>query len=146
MSTKYILKQGDTLKRFMLSGVVAFTCKSEKTGRQHTFRVMKKNSRKGYPLFFVAVLFENSGCWKYLGAIYGNRWNFAFTKSSKKEDYYYFKIFQWIWDRVGKSIPISNVTFSYSGNCCKCGRSLKDTKSLEEGIGPVCKARLSKIM
>jgi hypothetical protein len=46
--------------------------------------------------------------------------------------------FNWFWKQVmGNTLP-DNIHLLHNGTCCRCGKTLTDSLSIERGIGPTC--------
>ena len=136
----YELRYGESLKRFILSGLVAFKVKSLKTKNSFLFKVQKVKSGT-YPRFSVYIWAD--GYWQYIGTIYENRLNFSWTRHSREKYKKFFEIFGWLWVRVGSGQRITTAQFTYSGKCARCNRQLKDPESIALGMGPNCRKALS---
>ena len=74
---------------------------------------------------------------EYVGAIKDNK-KFGATKKSLPVTDLRFKVFDWTWRHVfNNSLPKSLSVYHYN-TCSRCGRKLRDPKSIERGIGPEC--------
>ena len=113
-----------------------FTATSKKTNKDFTFRIARKEFKGNW----YTHLYVEQGYldWKHLG-------NFSNGKVYKKRELVDTPsaiAIAWILAKVeeGKSDLVdANVQITHLGNCLRCSRTLTDAKSIEIGLGPVCR-------
>lgn len=135
--------------RFFSGGRAIFTVDNGK-GTHYTFRI--GHTREDQPLF-VGLLTgpNNERDYTYMG-IYRPESHKSplsrgvkLTKSSKyTEDSLPVKVLRWSIKQVveGKPLP-EGYSIQHEGKCCCCGRALTDPESIELGIGPICREKVS---
>ena len=125
--------------RFMLAGKATFTVVREATDTHMAYTVRRTSwSDDEYWVFT---------CGKYLGMIKdeGERTHLRRTKKSKfKADTPQFRILDWTitalkhgWEKLDE------IELWHAGHCCRCGAELTTPESIADGIGPVCKKKMT---
>lgn len=107
-----------------------------RTGNQAKFRVIKSdvNSRGNF-IHFVHDLNPRRGR-SYMGMITKHN---NFVLQNKDEDTRESKIFAWVWSKLQAQELPDYIHILHEGHCSVCSRPLTDAKSLELGIGPICR-------
>jgi len=113
-----------------------FVAVSKKTGKDYTFKVVKKTFKDRQ--FYHCYVEVGYLSWRYLGHYWrgeilrkGGRVITSTTALS----------IAWIFNLVERRLyeQIKNsVEIWHTGNCARCGRTLTDVTSIKAGLGPVC--------
>lgn len=134
------------IKRYVLAGKAIFTIYNSSTRKRFTYRVTRSKAQNNF--WFVSVLTgpNNTKDYSYVGIIIATGYTYRFqtTKGSRfTNESTPVKAFYWFWNLIsqGKSLP-SQVKFTHSGYCGRCGRKLTTPSSIRAGMGPVCLASL----
>ena len=127
---------------FFEGGKAIFTVHNNK-GKHYTYKIQKKPK---WP-FCVYVLTgeDNTSNYTYLGTYNPRNFKVYLTGKSKyKEDSMIVKVVRWAITRVssGKPVP-EGYGIRHDGRCCRCGRLLTTPESIEAGIGPECRKKVS---
>lgn len=134
---------GDTVnvaREFVLAGNATFTVKNHQTGNEFTYRVVQNATDYNRP-HWVSVMFECE--YKNVGVIFDTV-NFRhYAKCHLLKTSPEWKAFNWVWDMLTNDTPMPEfVTLKHEGKCGRCGRKLRVTESIVNGIGPVCAKKL----
>ncbi len=124
---------------FIQAGDALFTLQGATS--RFTYRVSEKD---GDPdLTFVSVLSgpDNARDYSCIGTLRGPSKALAHTKRVTPTTPS-FKAFQWVYERLLRSLPIAPVRFYHHGVCGRCGRTLTTPESITRGFGPECIGKL----
>ena len=136
---------------------VLFTAKSLKTGNHFTFkraRDVVETPDGNVKMAFYSVLVghnnESPDAYAFFGTLFKNNktgkiW-FKHSKSNNcliSEDAPSVKAFGWLAKGTQEGWDLSSVELKQANKCVLCGRTLTDPDSIEYGIGPKCRAKLS---
>ena len=129
--------------RFFVGGRSVFTIDNGK-GTHYTFRIGRKTDTQP---FFVGILSgpNNENDYTYMGIYDPSTHNVRLTQKSKyNEESVPLKVIRWGIKQVveNKELP-SGYSIRHEGKCCRCGRTLTDPTSIELGIGPECRSKVS---
>jgi hypothetical protein len=113
-----------------------FTAKSLKTNKDFTYSIARKEfNGKWYTHLYVETEYLN---FQHLGTYSnGKVW-----KKRSEVDSLSAKAIAWILSNVEANrtdLVDTQVQITHLGNCLRCGRTLTDAKSIEIGLGPVCR-------
>ena len=109
--------------------------KNFKVFAQYDFKI----SCKDKDIWFIYGKQEGSD-WKYLGIVRGAGGEVCLTaKSEFREDSPIVLALKFVWNLKEES---DKIKIWHDGICSVCGRTLKDEKSVEIGIGPTCRENL----
>ena len=113
-----------------------FTATSLRTGKDFTFKIARKEFQgKWYTHLYVETEYLQ---FKHLGTYFGGKvW-----KKRSEVDTPSAKAIGWILANVEANrsdFVDSNVQITHLGKCLRCGKTLTDAKSIEIGLGPVCR-------
>lgn len=112
---------------------------SNPQGEHYTFKITKRS--KEAP-FFVTLLTgpNNTQDYTYLGIYIPQHQEVRLTAKSKyREDSTPVKVVRWAIKKVHEGTPLlPGYAIQHEGKCCRCGRMLTDSESIERGIGPEC--------
>ena len=131
------LKNQDALN-FITAGNSEFTFKNSKTCAEFSYKI--KISDDG-SVFFVRVLKDDS--YKYIGFIRSNKFGYT-NKSNLNQNDQEIKVFKWVFDKLIDNKLPEFIEVWHLGKCGKCGRKLKNSDSIDLGIGPECIKKLGK--
>lgn len=134
---------------YMTAGKAVLTVKSLVSGNHFTYRI---NPMKGNDMsFFVSLLTgPNNEAWgdfSYLGIMEMTPVSdlvFRTTaKSCAGNDAASVRGFKWLLNmlNLGKDFSAS-AEVGHEGRCGRCGRTLTEPKSIESGIGPICREKM----
>ncbi len=141
-TTRNRILTAENARAFLFAGNATFTIKSTRTGKHLTYKVRTSRSDlKQQGPHFVSLLTgpDNYSNYTYIGTVF-SRENFRITrKSTCSSSAPGFKAFQWLLVHLLANELPDVVEFWHEGKCCKCARKLTDPKSIELGIGPVCR-------
>lgn len=129
--------------KFFSGGRAVFTV-SNSTGIHYTFRI--GHSKPEQPLF-VGLLTgpQNDSDYTYLGVFKPEINEVRLTKASKyTPDSIPVKVINWAVKVVAsqKSLPVG-YSIQHAGKCCRCGRTLTTSESINRGWGPECDKYMS---
>lgn len=127
-----------TAFEFIVSGNSTVTLKSTKTEKHFTYKVKRAKDKN---IRFVSVLFgnNNDSDYKYIGCIFENGL-FKHTKRSNcSNNTTSFQSFRWAWEHIRRMNIPKFLEIWHEGKCGRCGRKLTDPKSIEIGLGPICR-------
>lgn len=102
----------------------------------------KVTSKKG-EVWFVYARLDHVEDWAYLGHLDEARVFHQGRKCEFNDSSPILKCFKYIWDLAHMEDLDSRIKIWHDGICSVCGRTLKDEKSVEIGIGPECLKSLS---
>ena len=132
----------EQLRRFIFAGLADFTVTNTKTGNVEEYKVVGHKDGKGW--FVKARSFDDEvehEVWDYMGVVWADKRDMVYiTKTSKMLNTdRSVQVFVWILSVLhsGKQFPDS-IVFYHNGTCARCGRRLKDDKSIERGFGSHC--------
>lgn len=136
-----LLKDKETIEKFLCGGKAYLTVVSNKTGVRRTYRI----EASGRGSYFVSALngSDNWTNYMYIGLI-TSQYVFLLTKGSKvsKKSICYIAfnhLIRCLWgDLSHKSVVDWGIEVYHEGKCGKCGRKLTVPKSIESGFGPEC--------
>lgn len=136
--TRHLLNDKTSALKYLLGGRALFTVESRKTGKWFTYKVLL--SRKYPQFYYVGVLTKNNK-FMYICCLYKLQ---SLLKAKKidirpLEDQY--KIFKWVYSTLILDKFPNNTNFYHHGTCAYCGRFLTTPKSIEYGVGPICRKR-----
>jgi len=144
---KQLINDIENIKNFILAGNATFTIKSKVSGTYFTFKVKKPTKKTPY---FVSLLNgpDNESNYQILGTIFVNDNKVIYKHNDKKsrvgKDSPSNKAFKWFFNSILNQKDITDrCEFYHEGTCARCGRKLTTPESVSEGIGPVCKKKLS---
>lgn len=135
------------IRLFVFAGNATFTLRSVETGARFTYKVRraKEENRSGTVPYFVSLLRgpSNEEDYAYMGII-DERGFHATTKSRVGTEAASHKAFQFLLARMrAGGSPCVTMEFWHEGRCCRCGRKLTVPESVQDGIGPECKGRMT---
>jgi hypothetical protein len=114
-----------------------FTAKSLRTNKDYTFQISRNEFQgKWYTHLYVETEYLH---FQHLGTYLNGK---VFKKRQVVETPSAIAI-GWILAKVeeGKADLVdANVQITHLGKCLRCGRTLTDAKSIEIGLGPVCRS------
>lgn len=130
----------------ILAGHCIFTAKSERTGKEFTYkitqcpddkhrwfvRVLKGNNKQNMRDYYLLCIISQY-CDSMIGRV--PDYNVYQTKNCIEPDKSYEAI-KYIVTHLPDEPP--NVTLYHEGRCARCGRRLTDTKSIKLGLGRSC--------
>ena len=112
-----------------------FTAKSRVTGKEYTFKVSRSNFKNNwYTHVYVEMGYQE---FTRLGTYFNGK----ITNKKVKVETPSAKAIAYILRRVQLNQFAdldNNVEIMHTGSCLVCGRTLTDSVSIENGIGPVC--------
>lgn len=140
------LQSAVEVAKYMLAGDAIFTVKNIKSGNHFTFKVTMCKST----LYWVSVLAGPDPAthyqYKYMGSIYfqmlrvGQKSRFTKTKGSQVSEHALsFQVFKAFFKILNEGRIAGGVEVWRAQNCGRCGRTLTDPVSIENGIGPICR-------
>lgn len=133
--------------KYILGGNATFTVVSNASQARFTYRVRRHAGGLPRPVLFVDVLTgpDNENDFVFIGTLLRNTLNWKRSeKSSIAALTPSVQVFSWIAKRaLADDRAFGMITFYHSGRCSKCGRMLTDPVSIETGLGPVCRERMS---
>jgi len=129
---------------FLTAGNAIFTV-SNSEGKHYTYRIRKPKPDAPY---FVQVLTgpDNTGDYTYMGIFNPQPTEpsqiLKLTQKSKmNSDSIPVRVFRWAATLLKNNMPLpEGYAIQHEGRCCRCGRTLTVPESIEDGIGPECKA------
>lgn len=132
------------LLKLCMAGKAILTAKSKLTGVSFTFK-FKLNRPK--TLAWVSVLSgpDNQNDYTYVGVLKDGMYGHS-QKSDYPTDAPSVKALRYIFTTLSKNdFPKldSTVEFWHAGYCAVCGKLLTDATSIQLGVGPKCKTRIS---
>ena len=135
----------ENAKAAILAGKAKITIKNSVTGNHFTYNVKRAVDAQNNPtgLWFVSVLVgpDNRTNYKYAGIFNMNRQLTVTKKSKIGAEAPSFRVFGTVLNTLFADTLNSIVEIWHEGNCCRCGRKLTHTESIETGIGPECSKR-----
>jgi hypothetical protein len=124
--------------KFFSAGRAVFTVDNGK-GTHYTYRIGRRNENQ--PLFVGLLTGQNNESdYTYMGVYSPENQSVRLTAKSKyTEDTQPVKVIRWALKQVaeGKELPVG-YSIKHEGRCCRCGRTLTTTESIEQGFGPEC--------
>jgi hypothetical protein len=133
------LKNSDALK-FIFAGKSIVTFLNTKTSNRFTFKVKQA---KDSNMFFVSVL-NGPENFAYIGTCIEGKFRHG-RKSNMSADAQSVKVFDFVLTKLVLGTLPEFVEVWHEGCCGKCGRRLTVPSSIENGLGPECVKRLSKM-
>jgi len=129
----HILKH-ETALDFIFGGNSLFTVKNTKTENRFTFKVTKHEKED---IFFVKIL-TNPDVYQFIGSIRkGSNYKHS-AKSRISEDAQSVKVFDYLINKLNTNTLPEFVQIWHEGRCGRCGKTLTDPTSIENGFGPYC--------
>ena len=148
-------------KDFITAGNATFTLEVpesfvsiHETRPHYTFKVDCKKADMegrsgGRDTYFIGLLTgpDNESSYTYLGLLNPASGRVMLTKASKcTKDTWPIRLLRrslaCVWEGKGDDLLSHNFDLRHCGKCGMCGRKLTTPRSLENGIGPVCEARM----
>jgi hypothetical protein len=129
--------------KFFTAGHALFTV-SNNNGEHYTYKISRNDDRK--PLF-VGILTgpNNETDYVYAGIYSPETSSLRLTDKSKyTNDSVPVKVFNWAIKKVVSQQPLPlGYSIQHSGKCCRCGRTLTTSESINRGWGPECDKYMS---
>lgn len=126
---------------FILAGNAEFTIKNSETGNEYTFKITQNEDDYNKPHW---VQVKEGSEYKNIGVIFDSKIFKHYRKCQLPIQSTEFKTFNWLWgvyNQSGNFPP--QITIKHIGKCGRCGRKLTTTKSIVNGLGPVCAKKLN---
>lgn len=133
-----------TIKNYIYGGRGVVTLKAP-SGKQHSYVFKKPQEHSAFPddVLFVYALHEGRTQF-YVGMV--ERGSFKLTGASRfLPDTEIVRGAYYIMRMANEPTLITHMKLYHEGMCCFCGRELTSAKSIEIGVGPKCKRRLSRV-
>jgi len=132
---------------FMLAGNAHVTFQSRRTGTRFTYRVRAAHGEGAFRAsgvtHFVAIL-TGPDFYEYLGFIFDRKMYTHGRKSRIASDAPSAVAFSWVWKHLSGGEMHPELGVWHEGRCGACGRRLTTPKSVEQGLGKICAARLGR--
>lgn len=124
------------LEQFLFAGDCWFALRSKKTGRYFIYNIYRKGTST---VWFLKIRDIRSDI--YCGYIrkVGNHYKYTHGKDVPvgKGDLRVVS-FMWLLQHLSDTDLTDKISIQHIGKCCKCGKALTDTQSLQLGAGPIC--------
>lgn len=117
--------------QFIFAGKAYFRVRNEQTGNEFAYKVEWKTK---YHSYIVSVFYEKTGGLNGIG-YFNHKKGFQVWKNNDAA-----QVFSWFVDRLLKNTVPSVISVMHLGFCGRCGRRLKNDRSVELGFGPCCEA------
>ena len=142
MTTKRSPMDERIARGYIFSGKAVITLTNTSNGHVMMYKITRVNDF----LWFVHFNFGNAGVrWRYVSCIHKDTpWRLSSAKVSKycPKDLEWV-VCEWMLRKVhGYDNTYPEVTINHNGFCGRCGRLLTDDKSVEYGLGPVCRIKV----
>jgi hypothetical protein len=131
---------------FLRAGRAIFTV-ANASGDHYTFRIVAAGLEEDNPRWFAQLLTgpDNEHDYTYLGCYNPVTGDVRLTAASKMpEDSQPVRVLRWACKivRAGRPLP-AGYAIRHEGRCGRCGRTLTEPRSLECGIGPECRRKMT---
>lgn len=133
---------------FLRAGDAVFTV-ANPSGDHYTYRLAFPPERDGdrRDFAFVSLLFgpDNESDYAYLGCYHPSQASVRLTAGSVfPTDSKPVRVLRWAVEVIHGQRPLpAGYSIRHEGRCGRCGRTLTEPRSLECGIGPECRRKMS---
>ena len=142
MSTKRPPMENRIARSFVFSGKAVITLTNTSNNHVMMYKITKINDF----LWFVHYNFGDVGVrWRYVSCVHKDTpWRLCSADKSKySPSDKVWVVFEWLLRRIhGYDNTYPEVIVNHNGFCGRCGRLLTDDKSVEHGLGPVCRIKI----
>jgi len=134
MATAYGRLQLQHAERFILGGNAWVQFWNTTTDNQYRYKVLEKSDDRFY------VYWLSTKGKYYIGHIRNRDYHIPANKNENQLQSA--KVFAYVWKHIRQLDLEDFIHVQHLGRCSVCGLTLKDSKSIEIGIGPKCLKRL----
>ena len=127
----------DFAREFILAGKAKVTLQSHMTKEHFTYKIRKGDG----DAWFVHRL-TGGNDYVYLGTIFPEGFSATRKTTPKDRASIHFTAWSWFWNIFDKQHRIPRgVSIYHEGQCGRCGNTLTDPVSIQQGYGPECQKR-----
>jgi hypothetical protein len=130
-------------KEFAFAGNALITLESKRTGNHHTYKIRACEDPEAKGLFFVSHLISGSadeGTFAYLGVVRADGRFYLTKKSTASPEAPSVQAF-FFFMKSKELHP--QLIVHHENKCGRCGRTLTVPESVESGLGPECRSKMS---